>query len=107
MERVGFLMKVKKEHIPEYKDHHKKVWPEMLAALRKHGWNNYSLFMRDDGLMFGYFEAENSFSASLKGMSTEEVNLKWQNFMAPFFEIPEGYRPDQGMLELVEVFHTE
>ena len=79
----------------------------MLEALRKHGWNNYSLFMRDDGLMFGYFEAENSFSDSLKGMSTEEVNLKWQNFMAPFFEIPEGYRPDQGMLELVEVFHTE
>ena len=107
MERVGFLMKVKKEHIPEYKDHHKQVWPEMLEALRKHGWNNYSLFMRDDGLMFGYFEAENSFSDSLKGMSTEEVNLKWQNFMAPFFEIPEGHRPDQGMLELVEVFHTE
>tara|TARA_Y100000588_G_scaffold182925_1_gene196695 strand:+ start:671 stop:994 length:324 start_codon:yes stop_codon:yes gene_type:complete len=107
MERVGFLMKVKKEHIREYKEHHKKVWPEMLEALRKHGWNNYSLFMRDDGLMFGYFEAVNSFADSLKGMSTEEVNIKWQNFMAPFFEIPEGYRPDQGMLELVEVFHTE
>ena len=32
MERVGFLMKVKEEHIPEYKEHHKNVWPEMLDA---------------------------------------------------------------------------
>ena len=107
MERVGFLMKVKEEHIPEYKEHHKNVWPEMLDALRKHGWHNYSLFMKENGLMFGYFEAENSFSTSLEGMSTEESNLRWQKFMAPFFEIPDGYRPDQGMVELLEVFHTD
>jgi L-rhamnose mutarotase len=98
---------VKKDRIEEYKRHHEAVWPEMLAALRKHGWHNYSLFMREDGLLFGYFEAEKDFPAALAGMAKEEVNRRWQQFMAPFFEIPPGARPDQTMVELEEVFHLD
>ncbi|HRJ44205.1 MAG TPA: L-rhamnose mutarotase, partial [Caldilineaceae bacterium] len=62
MQRIGFLLKVKQEKIEEYKAHHKSVWPEMLDALTRTGWHNYSLFMRPDGLLFGYFEAEESFA---------------------------------------------
>ena len=45
MTRVSFLLKVKAEKIEEHKAHHKAVWPDMLAALSKTGWHNYSLFM--------------------------------------------------------------
>ena len=38
----------------------------------KNGWDNYSLFMRKDGLMFGYLEAKIHLQI-LEGMSTEEV----------------------------------
>jgi L-rhamnose mutarotase len=107
MKRVGFLLKVKKDKIAEYKKHHEAVWPEMLEALRQHGWHNYSLFMRDDGLLFGYFETPDSFQAALDGMAGEDINTKWQEFMAPYFESPEGARPDEMMLELVEVFHLD
>ena len=107
MKRVGFLLKVKQERIEEYKAHHRAVWPEMLDALSRNGWHNYSLFMREDGLMFGYFEAEESFAAALEGMSKEEVNTRWQDLMSPFFEIPEGAHPDAMMVELEEVFHLE
>src|SRR2546430_7318719 len=31
---------------------------EMLLALRETGWNNYSLFLRPDGLLVGYLETE-------------------------------------------------
>ena len=55
MQRVGFLLKVKADRIDEYREHHRQVWPEMLAALKRQGWHNYSLFMRPDGLLFGYF----------------------------------------------------
>ena len=107
MKRVGFLLKVKADRIEEYKAHHEAVWPEMLDALRRHGWRNYSLFMREaDGLLFGYFEAEESFQASLDGMAGEAINEQWQAFMAPYFESLSG-RPDENMLELVEVFHTD
>ncbi|MCK6579410.1 MAG: L-rhamnose mutarotase [Anaerolineae bacterium] len=106
MQRVGFLLQVKKDRIDEYKRHHEAVWPEMLAALRRTGWRNYSLFMRDDGLLFGYFEAEESFVASLDGMAQEAINLQWQEFMGPYFEAISG-RPDQSMITLEEVFHTD
>ncbi len=105
MERAGFILQVKPDRLDEYKKHHEAVWPDMLNALRRHGWHNYSLFMREDGLLFGYFEAEESLQASLDGMAGEEVNRHWQEFMAPFFEIPAGANPDQMMVELEEVFH--
>lgn len=79
----------------------------MLEALSRAGWRNYSLFARRDGLLFGYFEADADFAASLEGMANEEVNSRWQAFMAPYFEIPEGARPDQMMVELEEVFHLD
>ncbi len=107
MTRVGFLLRVKPDKIEEYKARHKAVWPEMLDALRRTGWHNYSLFMRDDGLLFGYFETPDSFQAALGGMAKEEINKKWQDFMAPFFENLTGAHADQSMLELEEVFHLD
>lgn len=107
MKRVGFILKVKPELVEEYKQQHQQVWPEMREALRRTGWHNYSLFMREDGLLFGYFEAEESFQASLDGMAREEVNARWQALMAPYFEGLSGARADEMMHELVEVFHLD
>ncbi|MCC7352591.1 MAG: L-rhamnose mutarotase [Anaerolineae bacterium] len=107
MKRVGFLLKVKADKVEEYKKHHSAVWPEMLAALRRTGWHNYSLFLRDDGLLFGYFETPESFQAALAGMSKEAINARWQEFMAPYFEALGGLHPDESMVELEEVFHLD
>jgi L-rhamnose mutarotase len=107
MKRVGFLLKVRLDRIEEYKEHHRNVWPDMLDALRRHGWRNYSLFMREDGTLFGYVETPEGFEAALEGMAGEDVNARWQEFMAPFFERLEGARPDQSMVQLEEVFHTD
>lgn len=106
MPRVGFCFKVKADRIPEYRERHRQVWPDMLQALRETGWNNYSLFLREDGLLFGYLETTD-FQKALDGMAIREVNLKWQADMAPFFEELDGRRPDQGMLVLEEVFHLD
>jgi len=107
MKRVGFILKVREDKIEEYKKHHERVWPEMLEALRKTGWHNYSLFLREDGLLFGYFETPASLKAAQDGMSKEEVNARWQAMMAPYFEALEGQNPDEGMAELEEVFHLD
>jgi len=106
MERVAFVLKVKPDRIEEYKERHKHVWPEMLQALRETGWHNYSLFMREDGLLFGYLETEN-FEQALAGMAQREVNARWQAEMAPFFEALDGKRPDEGLIRLEEVFHLD
>jgi len=107
MKRIGFLLKVKPDKLEEYKQHHKAVWPEMLAALQRTGWHNYSIFAREDGLLFGYFEAEESFAASLAGMAKEAINAQWQDFMAPYFENLSGAHADESMIELEEIFHLD
>lgn len=106
MQRVGFILKVKEDRIEEYKEHHKAVWPEMLDALRKAGWHNYSLFMREDGLLFGYVETPD-FDQALAKMSKEEVNKRWQDFMAPYFEGLGGTHADENMARLEHVFYLE
>lgn len=107
MKRIGFLLKVKQDKIDEYKKIHKNVWPEMQEALSRTGWYNYSLFMREDGLLFGYFETPDSLQNALDGMSKEEINTKWQEMMAPFFESVSGGRADEILIELEEVFHMD
>ncbi|MBU0638472.1 MAG: L-rhamnose mutarotase [Planctomycetes bacterium] len=106
MKRVGFILKVKQERLAEYKERHRQVWPEMLQALRETGWRNYSLFLRSDGLLFGYLETDN-FEQAVAGMAQREVNARWQAEMAPFFEELDGKRPDEGMFPLEEVFHLD
>ena len=107
MKRIGFVLKVKKELIEDYKEHHRLVWPEMLDALRENGWRNYSLFIRDDGTLFGYFETPESLQAAQAGMAQTEVNARWQDKMSRYFEIPEGAHPDELFIELEEVFHLD
>ena len=104
--RVCFLLHVKKDRLAEYKERHQRVWPEMLEALRRTGWHNYSLFLRDDGLLIGYVETPD-FYQSLAGMAATEVNRRWQDQMAGFFEIPEGAHADDQMRPIPEVFHIE
>lgn len=107
MNRVAFVLKVREDRLEEYKEHHAAVWPEMLDALRRNGWHNYSLFVREDGLLFGYFETPESLQSALEGMAQEEVNARWQEFIAPYFEALDGARPDQMMLQLKQVFHLD
>ena len=104
MERVCFLLQVRQERLEEYKERHRAVWPDMLQALSETGWHNYSLFLRDDGLLVGYFETPD-YEAALAGMAAREVNERWQREMAPFFVDLDGRRPDEGFLRLEQVFY--
>ncbi|MCZ0206281.1 L-rhamnose mutarotase [Streptomyces achromogenes] len=104
MQRVCFLLKVRADRLDEYRARHAAVWPEMLDALTAAGWHNYSLFLREDGLLVGYLETED-FAAAQARMAATDVNARWQKEMAPFFESLEGVRPDEAMRPLTEVFH--
>jgi len=103
--RVCFQLQVKRDCIGEYRRRHAAVWPEMLEALSATGWRNYSLFLREDGLLIGYFETDD-LTAALDGMAHTEVNRQWQAEMAPLFADLEG-APDTGLLQLAEVFNLD
>lgn len=104
--RVCFQLQVDPAKLDDYRARHAQVWPEMLAALAETGWHNYSLFVRDDGLLIGYFETPD-LDAALAGMAATDVNARWQAEMAEFFLDLDGAAPDTGFLRLAEVFHLE
>ncbi|MEO7123983.1 MAG: L-rhamnose mutarotase [Lacisediminihabitans sp.] len=106
MQRVCFQLQVKPERIAEYRERHAAVWPDMLHALASTGWHNYSIFLRPDGLLIGYFETP-SLKAAQAGMAGTEVNARWQADMAEFFEDLGDQAPDTGFLVLDEIFNLE
>jgi L-rhamnose mutarotase len=105
MQRVGFRLQLDASRLDEYVEHHKNVWPEMQAALSETGWHNYTLFLdRSDASLFGYFETPD-LQAALDGMAKKEVNDRWQAMMGEFFVSLNGSRPDEGLLQLEDVFY--
>ena len=104
--RFGFTLKVRPELVDEYRRHHAAVWPDMLDALRRAGWHNYSLFLQPDGTLFGYVETPGTLAEAQAAMAAEPVNERWQALMAPYFE-GEGLPADQMMRELDVVFHLD
>jgi len=106
MERVCFQLQVRRDRLTDYQHRHEAVWPEMLRALADSGWHNYSLFLRPDGLLIGYFETP-SLTDALAAMDSTEVNARWQAEMADFFEDLGDDRPDTGFVRLLEIFHLE
>jgi L-rhamnose mutarotase len=104
--RVCFTLQVDPARLAEYRERHAAVWPEMLTALRGAGWHDYSLFLRDDGLLVGYLMTED-LDAAQTAMEATDVNRRWQAEMASFFvELPDG-RPDRGFTVLDEVFNLD
>lgn len=105
MERVCFQLQVKPERITEYREAHAAVWPDMLEAIRDSGRRNYSIFLRGDGLLVGYYETDDD-RASQAALAADPRTAPWEAAMSDFF-VALGGRPDQTATTLVEVFNLE
>jgi L-rhamnose mutarotase len=97
---------VKPDRLDEYKARHAAVWPEMRGALAATGWRNYSIFISPAGMVIGYLECDD-FGASLAAMGQTDVNARWQVEMAEYFVGLDELRPDEGLVQLSEIFHLD
>ncbi len=104
MTRYCLLGHVDPTRLEEYRERHRAVWPELLEVLRDAGWRNYSLFLRDDGLLIGFAEADDLAEAQRRVAATD-VNFRWQASMAELFQ-SEG-PPDTAWELVPEVFNLE
>jgi L-rhamnose mutarotase len=105
MQRVCFQLQVRPGHVEQYRAAHAAVWTDMLEALRETGWRNYSIFLREDGLVIGYFETDD-LEAALDGMAAREVNARWQKAMADHF-LDRDIPADRAFHYLEEVFNLD
>ena len=103
MKRICFQLQVKPERLAEYRDRHAAVWPSMLLAIADSGRRNYSLFLRDDGMLIGYYETDDD-AASQRALDADPRTAPWEAEMADFFVAIDG-RPDQAAPRLTEIFN--
>jgi L-rhamnose mutarotase len=80
MQQICFTMSVAIEHLESYERMHAQVWPVLLRELERTGWTNYSLFLRDDGLLVGYLETPD-WDAAQQAMASTEVAGRWSREM--------------------------
>ncbi|MEF9874268.1 MULTISPECIES: L-rhamnose mutarotase [Micrococcaceae] len=103
--RVCFQLQVNPDLIDEYVSRHREVWPQMLQAIEEAGRRNYSLFLREDGLLIGYYETDDD-SAAQAALDSDPRTAAWEAEMSRFF-LSLGGRPDQQAPRLREVFNLE
>ena len=106
MQSICFTLQVKPERLYEYRRRHEDEWPQMRQALRDAGWTNYSLFVRDDGLLIGYVETPD-WDAARAQMAQSEVNARWQDSVGDLFLELGKRHADDAMTALPEVFHLD
>lgn len=104
MNRYCLVGQIDPANLEVYKQRHAEVWPELLQVLKEAGWNNYSLFLRPNGQLIGYVEADNLDEAQARVAATE-VNARWQTEMAKLFAT-EG-APDEAWEHVELVFNLE
>lgn len=102
MARAAFVLQIRPDKVEEYVAAHEAVWPEMLEALRRAGFRNYSIF-RHGTQAFGYFEADDP-AAALDAVADSEVNIRWQDAMAGLLEQRVA---DEGPGLLPEIFRLD
>ena len=105
-QRVCFQLQVDPARLDEYRERHAAVWPDMLRAIEASGRRNYSLFLREDGLLIGYYEVDDD-EAAQASLANDPRTAPWEAEMAEFFIALDGARPDQGAPRIPEVFHLE
>ena len=104
MQHVAFLLRLQPGTEAAYEEAHTRVWPEMLALLKRAGVSEYSIFRRDLLLVLT-MRVEGSFDEAWACIEADPVNTRWQKAMAPYFAPLESLRPGERFPMMQEVFY--
>lgn len=102
MQRVAFLLQLRKGAAAAYDEAHRHVWPEMLALLKRAGVSEYSIFRRDELLVLSM--RVDDFERTWSEIEQDPVNARWQAAMAPYFEPLAEMRAGERFPMMQEVF---
>ena len=107
MKRYGQIIRIRPEKIEEYKDYHKRVWPEVLATIHACNIRNYSIYLIDDCL-FAYYEyLGTDYAADMARMAADPKTQEWWAIMDPM-QVPWGSGHEGNRwTRMEEVFHAD
>ncbi|MEM8662840.1 MAG: L-rhamnose mutarotase, partial [Pseudomonadota bacterium] len=85
MQRMGLVIGIAPEDLPEYKRLHADVWPQVLAQISRSNIRNYTIFLREpENLLFATFEYHGTdFEADMAKMAQDEATQRWWKICNP------------------------
>lgn len=109
MKRMGHVLGLKAEAIPEYKRIHADVWPGVLATISACGIRNYSIFLKEpENLLFAYWEYHGTdFAADAAKMAADPVTQEWWKVCMPMQSPLDTRKPGEWWAAMEEVFHVD
>lgn len=105
MQRIAFQLRIKVGMTEEYDEVHRHVWPELLAEMESFGITDYSIF-RQGQQLFLYLRVPD-YDQMVKQLSASEINQRWQQKMAPFFEAALDLQGGENQARMREVFFMQ
>jgi L-rhamnose mutarotase len=107
MKRFGFVIRVDPGQVERYKEYHRKVWPEVLDAIRRSNIRDYSIFLKDDYLV-GYYEYHGSdHVADMATIAADPKTQEWWSIMMPMQRPLDTRKTGEWWAEMEEVFHCD
>jgi L-rhamnose mutarotase len=107
MKRYGSVIRVKPSKLAAYKRYHAKVWPDVLAMIRKCHIRNYSIYHKD-GYLFSYFEyTGKNLDAEVAKMAADPTTQAWWAIMKPMQTPLKTRARGEWWADMEEVFHVD
>lgn len=107
MERHASVIRLRPDHEQEYRRLHADAWPGVLAALRRAGVRNYSIFLRD-GLLFSYLEyVGDDYEGDMTTIAADEATRRWWELTDPCQQPLDTAAEGQWWAPAEEVFHCD
>jgi L-rhamnose mutarotase len=109
MRRMGMMIGIRPERLPEYRRLHANVWPEILERLRASHMRNYSIFLREpENVMFAYWEYHGTdFEADSAAIAADPKTKEWWAICGPMQVPLETRATGEWWASMEEVFHLD
>ena len=77
--RFGMVIGLKADRVADYKRLHAADWPAVLDIMRRNGWRNFDIYMKEpENLLFGTFEyIGDDFEASGRAIAADPETQAW------------------------------
>jgi L-rhamnose mutarotase len=103
------VIRLKPDRVAQYRRLHADVWSGVLDAMRRNGWRNFDIFLKEpENLLFGTFEYHgNDFAAAAQAIGTDPETQRWLRETDPCQEPFATRRPGEWWAYMDNIFHMD
>ncbi len=100
---------LKADRVADYKRLHADVWPGVLEAMRRNGWRNFDIFLKEpENLLFGTFEFRGTdFAASVRAIGADPETQRWLAETDPCQDPLPTRKPGEWWAYMDNIFHMD